>query len=221
VDGNETWLTRLFAAAMARRSKEAIRRASASTKPSSSESGNARLTYPYRSAVSPSKSFAENDFERAATADQMWEALGAAAARMHSHADFGLAESRVFARRETHVTGEDELATAAAHAASDLCDTDHRGLCETHERIHQNREAGRPHGCRDVPRLAGQIKVGEIEVGNRALEHDDAQPLTGVHPKKQILEASKDRLVKNVERRIIEHDPPVRRCFLDDSHVRR
>jgi len=58
VDGNETWLTRLFAAAMARRSKEVIRRASASTKPSSSESGSARLTYPYRSAVSPSKSFA-------------------------------------------------------------------------------------------------------------------------------------------------------------------
>jgi hypothetical protein len=35
-----------------------IRRASASTKPSSSASGSARLTYPYRSAVSPSKSFA-------------------------------------------------------------------------------------------------------------------------------------------------------------------
>ena len=32
-DGNETWLTRFLAAAMARRSKEAIRRASASTKP--------------------------------------------------------------------------------------------------------------------------------------------------------------------------------------------
>jgi hypothetical protein len=32
-DGNETWLTRFFAAAMARRSKEAVRRASASTKP--------------------------------------------------------------------------------------------------------------------------------------------------------------------------------------------
>ena len=44
-DGNETWLTRFFAAAMARRSKEAIRRASASTKPSSSASGSARLTY--------------------------------------------------------------------------------------------------------------------------------------------------------------------------------
>jgi len=41
-----------------RRSKEAIRRASTSTKPSSSESGRARLTYPYRSAVSPSKSLA-------------------------------------------------------------------------------------------------------------------------------------------------------------------
>ena len=32
MDGNETWLTRLFAAAMARRSKEAIRRASASSR---------------------------------------------------------------------------------------------------------------------------------------------------------------------------------------------
>src|SRR3984893_15185381 len=35
-DGNETWLTRFFAAAIARRSKEAIRRASPSAKPSSS-----------------------------------------------------------------------------------------------------------------------------------------------------------------------------------------
>ena len=32
-DGNETWLTKFLASAMARRSKEAIRRASASTKP--------------------------------------------------------------------------------------------------------------------------------------------------------------------------------------------
>src|SRR3984893_18094241 len=84
---------------------------------------------------------AENDFERAAAADQMWEAFSAASAGMHSYPDFRLAESRVFTRRETHVTGEDELATAPAYAASDLCDTDHRGLCETHERIHQNREA--------------------------------------------------------------------------------
>src|SRR5882724_493047 len=79
---------------------------------------------------------AENDFERAAAADQMWEAFGAAAAGMHAYPDFGLAQSRVFARRETHVAGEDELTTAAAYAASDLCDTDHRGLCEAHERIH-------------------------------------------------------------------------------------
>ena len=35
-----------------------MRRASASTKPSSSVSGSARFTYPYRFAVSPSKSFA-------------------------------------------------------------------------------------------------------------------------------------------------------------------
>src|SRR5580704_7331216 len=164
---------------------------------------------------------AENDFERAAAADQMWEALGAAAARMYSDPDFGLAELRIFARRKTHVTSEDELAAAAADAASDLCDTDDRGLGDTHKRIHQNRQAGRPDGRGDVPRLTGQIKVGEIEIGNRALEHDDAETLTGVQPNKQILQAVKDRRVQDVERWIVEHDLPVRRRFLDDSHRRR
>src|ERR1700688_2695539 len=57
-DGNETWFTRFFAAARARRSKEAILRARASTKPSSSASGSARLIYPHRSAVSAGKSLA-------------------------------------------------------------------------------------------------------------------------------------------------------------------
>jgi hypothetical protein len=132
-----------------------------------------------------------------------------------------LAESRIFARRETHVTSEDELAAAAAHAASDLCDTDYRGLGDTDERIHQNREAGRPDGRGDVSRLAGQIKVSEIEIGNRALEHDDAQALTGVHPNKQILQAVKDRRVQDVERRIVEYDFPVPRRFLDYPHRRR
>src|SRR5260370_8663637 len=78
---------------------------------------------------------AENDFERAAAADQMREPFSAAAPGIHSYPDFRLAKPRVFARPDTHVTGEDKLATAAPHAASDLCDTDHRRLCETHERI--------------------------------------------------------------------------------------
>src|SRR2546421_6654405 len=67
-----------------------------------------------------------------------------AAAGMHSHPDFGLAESRVLARREAHVAGEDELAAHAPDTASDLRDADHRGLGETHERIHQDREARSP-----------------------------------------------------------------------------
>ena len=84
---------RFFAVASGYRSKDAIRRASASTKSSSSASGCARLTYPYRSAVSPSKFVrAENDFERAAAADQHWEAFRSAAAGIHSHPDFGLAQ---------------------------------------------------------------------------------------------------------------------------------
>src|SRR6516164_6492976 len=69
---------------------------------------------------------------------------------------------------------------------------------ETHERIHQNREAGRTDGCGDVPGLAGQIKVRKVEVGIRALEHDDTQALVGVNPNKQILEALKDGRVQDV-----------------------
>ena len=69
------------------------------------------MTYPYRSAVSPSKVVrAENDFERAAATDQMREAFRTAAAGMHSRPDFRLAQLRVPARREAHVAGEDELA---------------------------------------------------------------------------------------------------------------
>ena len=168
MDGNETWLTRLFAAAMARRSNEAIRRASASTKPSSSEFGKrpVDVSVPFRG-VAVEVARAENDFERATAADQIWEAFGAAATGMHAHPNFGLAESRVFARCETHVTGEDELA-AAAHTATDLRDTDHRRVCETHECIQQNWQTGRPDGCHDVPYLAGQIKVGEIEWESRS-----------------------------------------------------
>src|SRR2546426_12050978 len=116
---------------------------------------------------------AENDFERAAAADQQWEALRSAAAGIHSHPDFGLAQSRVLARREAHVAGEHELATHAPDAASDLRDADHRRLGETDERIHQDREAGRPDSGGDVPGVAGQIKVGKVELRIRALEYDD------------------------------------------------
>src|SRR5260370_37777203 len=146
----------------------------------------------------------------------MWEAFGAAAARMYADPDFGLAELRIFARRKAHVTSEDELAAAAADAASDLCDADYRRLGDTHERIRQNRQAGRPDGRGDVPRLTGQIKMGEIEVGNRALEQYDAEALTGVHPDQHILQAVKERRVKNCGRRRAEHDVPGGRTVLND-----
>src|SRR6202166_3508765 len=70
--GNETSLTRFFAAARARRSKEAIRRARASTKPSNSASGSDRFTYPYRSAVSPSKSLALRTISSARPRPTRW-----------------------------------------------------------------------------------------------------------------------------------------------------
>src|SRR2546429_5389637 len=80
---------------------------------------------------------AENDFERPTATDQMWKTFRTAAARMQSHPYFGLAESRVLARREAHVAGEDELAAHAPDTASDLRDTAHRGLGERNELIYQ------------------------------------------------------------------------------------
>src|ERR1700746_3752711 len=108
---------------------------------------------------------------------------------MQSHLDFGLAESRVLARGEAHVAGEDELATPAPDTASDLRDADHRGLGETHERIHQDREARSPDSSHDVPYLAGQIKVGKVEVRIRTLEYHDTQARAVVHSREEVLEA--------------------------------
>src|ERR1700757_433600 len=124
---------------------------------------------------------AENDLERAATADQMWESFRAATAGMQSHPDFRVAQSRVLARREAHVAGEDELAAYAPDAASDLRDADHRRFGETDKRVHQDRQAGGSHSGGDVPRLAGQIKVGKVELRVRALEHYETQARAGVH----------------------------------------
>src|SRR5437660_10839526 len=103
----------------------------------------------------------------------MWKPFRTAGAGMCSHLDVGWAESRVLARREAHVAGEDELAAHAPDTASDPRDADHRGLGETHERIHQAREARSPDSSHDVPYLAGQIKVGKVELGVRAFEYDD------------------------------------------------
>src|SRR5258705_2308184 len=130
---------------------------------------------------------AENDFERSTATDQMWQTFRTAAAGMQSHPDFGLAQSRVLARREAHVAGEDELAAHAPDTAADLRDADHRGLGETHERIHQDREARSPDSSHGVPYLAGQIKVGKVKVGVRAFEYDDPQARAGVHSREQIL----------------------------------
>src|SRR5437773_11411390 len=84
---------------------------------------------------------AENDFKRPTTTDQMWKTFRTAAAGMQSYPDFGLAESRILARCEAHVAGEHELAAHTPDTASDLRDTDDRRFGETHERIHQDREA--------------------------------------------------------------------------------
>jgi hypothetical protein len=148
----------------------------------------------------------------------MRKAFRTAAAGMHSHPDFGLAQTRILARREAHVAGEDELAAHAPDAASDLRNADHRGLGETDERIRQDWESGSPDRSSDIPGLAGQIKVGEIKVGIRAFEYEDTQALAVVHPREQILEATEDGGIYHIERRIIEHYPPVRGGFLDDPH---
>src|SRR4029450_2644741 len=123
----------------------------------------------------------ENDFERATAPDQQWEAFGAAAAGDHSGPDFWLTEDRLLARSEAHVTGKDELATHTADAASDLRDADDGGLGETDERVRRERQARGPDGFGDAHRLAGHVKVSEVELRIRALEDNDTKIRAGVH----------------------------------------
>ena len=117
----------------------------------------------------------------------MWKTFRTAAAGMHSHPDFGLAESRVLARREAHVAGEDEL---AAHPRAQprifaMLTTGDLGR-RTNVSI-EDREARSPDSSHDVPCLARQIKMGKVKLGVRAFEYDDPQARTGVHSREQIL----------------------------------
>src|SRR6266699_133038 len=148
----------------------------------------------------------------------MGEALCTSAAGMHADPEFGVAEFRVLARREAHVAGEDELAAHATHAAPDFCEADNWRLRKAHERIHQNREARGAHSGHDVSDLARQIEVRQVEVRNRALEYNDTQGLSVIHPDKKVLEGLKDIRIDDIEGRIVEYDPPVRTRFLDHPH---
>src|SRR5579862_3891516 len=143
----------------------------------------------------------------------MGQALCASTARMQTDTKLGMAESRVLARGEAHVAGEDELAADAAGAATDFCDADHRGLREAHERIHQYGQARSADSCHDVPEFPCQIEVRQIEIGNCALENNDAQALGRIHSDEKILEGLEDVRVNNVEWRIVEYYPPVRGRF--------
>ncbi len=58
----------------------------------------------------------------------------------------------------------------------------------------------------------------QVEVGNCALENNDAQALGRIHSDKKVLEGLEDVRVDDVERRIVEYDSPVRRRFLDNPH---
>src|SRR5713226_1013923 len=117
----------------------------------------------------------------------MWEAFRTSAPGMQSHRDLRWAQSCVLARCEAHMAGEDKVAARGPHTASYLPDADHSALGETHARIHQYRKARRPDSSHDVPYLAGQIKVGKVELGVRAFEYDDPQARAGVHSREQIL----------------------------------
>src|SRR5579862_1350548 len=146
----------------------------------------------------------------------MRETLGTSASRMQAHTDFRLAQPRVLARREAHVAGQHELAAHPSDAASNLRDADDRRFGEADESVRQDWKARRSDGGGDVARLAGQIEVREVELGICALERHDTQARTSVHAREQILQTLEYYSVDDVERRIVEHDPPVSGRFLND-----
>ena len=107
-DGNETWLTRFFAASEGTPVEGGD--------PAREGVDEAVQFGVWKCPVDVSVSFrgvaievvgAEHDFQGAATADQLGEAFGTPAATMDSHSDLRMAESRVLARRESHVAREE------------------------------------------------------------------------------------------------------------------
>src|SRR5258706_13226752 len=125
---------------------------------------------------------------------------------MHARADFHLRKGRVLPRSKSHVAGEEELARYSTGPAPDLRDADNRRLGETNERIQQRWEAGRPDSLKEGegPRRVFHLKVGEIEVGIRALEYDDTEARAGVHSREEVLQALEHVGVHDVERRMIK-----------------
>src|SRR5579862_8535746 len=146
----------------------------------------------------------------------MREPLGSATARMQSHGDFWLTKACVLARSEAHVAGEDELTACAPDAAADSRDADHRRCGETDERIQEYWKAGKTDSRHDIAQVAGQVKVCKKKIRNRAFEYDDAKVWARIHSREQVLKAMEHRAIHNVERSVIENDPPISGRLLDD-----
>src|SRR6267378_3347937 len=166
---------------------------------------------------------ADDDLKCTTATHKGGKALGAAAAGMHSGADFDLSQDRFLARRESHVASEHEFAAHAAGASPNFRNADDWGLGEVDERIHQDGETGRPGGLHETKASCdiAEIKVGEVELRIGALEYYDTKTRAGVHASEQILEAFEHPRAHDAQRRIVEHSPPVRRGLLDDAQMRR
>jgi hypothetical protein len=83
---------------------------------------------------------------------------------------------------------------------------------------------GRPESPAAVvifPVLPVKSIMCKVEVRIRAFEYHDTEALAAVHSREVILEAFEDSRVYHIEGRIIEHNPPVLRRFLDDPQGRR
>ena len=123
-------------------SNDAIRVARESTKASRSESGNDRLTYPYRSARSPGMSSApEKHFERASSSHQPWQPRHWAASRDHTSPDFEVRQDRFFAAGEAHVAGQRKLTSDTGGASADRRDRHNRRPAQAHEHVGQRLQA--------------------------------------------------------------------------------
>jgi hypothetical protein len=84
-----------------------------------------------------------------------------------------------------------------------------RCLGETHERIHQDRESGRPGSIDEAKasRRVVQIKVGKVKLWIRALKDDNTEASADIHSSEEILEAFEYAGADDVERRIVEQNP--------------
>jgi len=180
---------------------------------------NARLTYPFVPQSRRRAFAAENDFQRPAATDEMWErsvppphAMQPTPLRVGQTRFSRDAKRMSQARTNSLLTPRTQPRIFAMLTTGDLV-----------RRTNVSIRIGRPEGPTAVVMFpscrSNQSGQGRSQDSRSRIQRHAGSG--GIHSSEEILEPFEYGGVYNVERRVFEQNPPVRRRFLDDPHMHR